>query len=154
VSIQDYLTVMQAAREIGVSEGAIRDAIKRKAIPYEEALGRKVIKRSDLDAYKQRTQPNGEPARGRPRTRFDASKGGHAPGPLRDAFTEWVELYEQADEIPLTVQYEDDEKPLKWLLGQLWNCTDVLPGVCCDILEMPHASYATAVRKVMEKLPE
>ena len=36
---------------------------------------------------------------------------------------------------------------LRWLLGQLWNCSDILPGDKCDDLGLPSgSSYAQAAR--------
>jgi hypothetical protein len=60
------LTVVQVARELGVTEGAVRDAIRRGAMHSEEALGRKVILRTEIEAYRKKTQFDGEKRRGRP----------------------------------------------------------------------------------------
>lgn len=41
------------------------------------------------------------------------------------------------------------EQKGRWLTGQLWNCTDVLPRNLCDDLEIYRGStYAMAVRKL------
>ena len=70
--------------------------------------------------------------------------GGHAPGDLRDALIEWIEAGN-----PATIEVCDESHPLRWLLGQLWNCTDILPGVFCDELELSRGStYAKAVRHI------
>jgi len=35
------------------------------------------------------------------------------------------------------------------LLSQLWNCSDVLPGQYCEMLDLvPGSTYAMAVRKM------
>ncbi|MEU6388793.1 hypothetical protein [Streptomyces sp. NPDC046939] len=63
---------------------------------------------------------------------------GHAPGHIRNAFLEAVELAESG-------------QPLRrkdW--GRLWNCTDILPGCICDSLDLPRGStYAQAVRSLI-----
>lgn len=59
-------TVQEAAGLLGVGETAIRNAMLDNRLPYEWKYGRKLIKQSDLDAYKQRTQPEGEKRIGRP----------------------------------------------------------------------------------------
>jgi hypothetical protein len=87
--------------------------------------------------------------RGRARTlggspRFNAGRGGHAPGHLREAFWEWAE----ADQA-VTVTVDETERPVAWLFGQLWNCSDVMPGAGCDDLDLPRGStYAQAVRRL------
>ena len=97
------------------------------------------------------------------RPSWHANRGGHAPGHLRDAFLEWTERY-IGGENPPTVQVGDDEtpRPIGWLLGQLWNCTDVMPGTDwheladCLKIEEPYggASYARAVRLLKPILDE
>ncbi|WP_125206364.1 hypothetical protein [Capsulimonas corticalis] len=53
------------------------------------------------------------------------------------------------------VEVGGEDKPIRWLLGRLWNCTDVLAAVYCQNLEIPVGStYAVAVRDVMSKLGE
>lgn len=92
--------------------------------------------------------------------RYRASRGGHAPGFLRDALVHCIE----DESLPWYAPLADEEFVLRqdakwkrmdlkqrglWLLGQLWNCTDVLPGSCCADLEIPAgSSYAVAVRKL------
>ena len=77
---------------------------------------------------------------------YKPNRGGHGPGFLRDAFQEWVE---EEDQERKTVIIDDEEKPLNWLLGQLWNCTDILPGCDCMLLDIPSGStYAQAVRSI------
>ena len=76
---------------------------------------------------------------------YKPNKGGHAPGHLRDAFCVWIE----EENSSLTIKLDDELQPLIWLLGQLWNCTDILPVTCCDELEISQGStYAMAVRKI------
>ena len=37
----------------------------------------------------------------------------------------------------------------KWLVGQLWNCTDILPNSYCQVLHLPQGStYAKAGRRL------
>lgn len=79
--------------------------------------------------------------------RYKPNRGGHAPGHLREAFLQYLD--EESDSEMITVGYEEDVMPLRWLLGHLRNCTDILPGDYCTGLElMPGSTYAQAVRKV------
>ena len=65
---------------------------------------------------------------------FNPSLGGRAPGHLRDEFTECV---------------EEGLEPSRYMIGQLWNCTDTVPGGVCDELEIERgSSYAQAVRSM------
>lgn len=53
----------------------------------------------------------------------------------------------------LTVTVNDENKPLRWLIGQLWNCRDMLQGAACDDLDLPRGTtYAQAVRKMASTL--
>jgi hypothetical protein len=80
---------------------------------------------------------------------YDPRRGGHAPGHLRDAFLEWLDTGESTH----TVVVLGEHRSLNWLCGQLWNCTDVLPGSECDLLDLPQGStYAQAVQKVAAEL--
>ncbi len=76
----------------------------------------------------------------------------HAPGHIRDAFCELVEEGEATVEFYGKHAHVDamsaDER-LWWLSGQLWNCTDVLPGGVCGDLELSQRStYAQAARLI------
>lgn len=81
---------------------------------------------------------------------YKASRGGHAPGHLRDALLEWLDAEEESETV--VVGYEERTMPLSWLLGQLWNCTDGLPGPYCHELGLPSgSSYAQGVRSLAEQ---
>ena len=82
--------------------------------------------------------------------RYKPNRGGHAPGHLREGFQVYLEkLDEGSPPNKLRIGYGRRLVSLNWLLGQLWNCTDVMPGECCQILDMDQGStYAQAVRKV------
>lgn len=78
---------------------------------------------------------------------YKASRGGHAPGHLRDALLEY--LNEGSDLDTVVVGEEERIVPLRWLVGQLWNCTDVLPQEYCAMLGIRQSStYAKAVRRI------
>lgn len=66
---ETLLTVQQAAAELGVTDGAVRLALSQGRLSSVEKFGRKLIERADLDAYRQRTQPDGVKKVGRPRKR-------------------------------------------------------------------------------------
>lgn len=77
---------------------------------------------------------------------YDARRGGHAPGHLRDALAEWIEEGQDGTGV---VVLDDEPRPLGWLLGQLWNCTDTLPRGACAELGLPAGStYAQAARRL------
>lgn len=74
----------------------------------------------------------------------------HAPGHLRDAFQDLIdqEFFLDGD---LLDQIEVSGKPwpVEKLLGQLWQCTDVLPVTSCAQLDLPQGStYAAAVQHI------
>ena len=75
--------------------------------------------------------------------RFNPARGGHAPGHLRDWFINYVETGELDEEMV------EQGRTLRWLFGQLWNCSDIMPGIDCDELDLPRGStYARAVRSL------
>ena len=90
--------------------------------------------------------------------RYKANRGSHAPGHLREAFEDYLESddpcsrpwnkprqYSLTEEV--MVGEEKKKASLGWLLGQLWNCTDVLPVDYCEILDIKQgSSFARAVR--------
>jgi len=82
--------------------------------------------------------------------RYKPSRGGHAPGHLREGFAHYLEMLEEGRPPKrLRIGYWNRSVSLVWLLGQLWNCTDVMPQECCQILDMDQGStFAQAVRKV------
>ncbi|MEO3811340.1 hypothetical protein ABGB17_20290 [Sphaerisporangium sp. B11E5] len=64
---------------------------------------------------------------------------GHAPGDLRNPFLEAIEEHGLA-------AARDMRRPG---FTKLWNCTDILPGWACDLLDVPSGStYAQAVRSL------
>lgn len=97
---------------------------------------------------------------------YTASRGGHAPGHLRDAFLDWIERLEELAEESETGLMEDLQpdkavnqvggegifnngpKPLKWLIGQLWNCTDFMPGDAVTSLGILLDGYFDEPQKV------
>jgi hypothetical protein len=67
----------------------------------------------------------------KPRRRYQAARGGHAPGHLREAFLEWLQesIHGSTSEpFPAMVEVGDEPRPITWLLGQLWHCSDTLPS--------------------------
>jgi len=78
---------------------------------------------------------------------FNPSRGGHSPGDLREAFGEMVEREDFSSEV------EIDGIPTspQWVIGQLWNCSDIMPSYLCGCLELGLGStYARAVRYVKD----
>lgn len=65
--VDEYLTVQDAAADLGITEVSVRSALNRSRLPFVKKYGRKLIARADLDAYRHRTQPDGVKKVGRPR---------------------------------------------------------------------------------------
>ena len=69
------------------------------------------------------------------RQRFNPSRGGHAPGHMREMLYHWID--------------ESESIPVPKLLGKLWNCTDTLPSTVVSRLQdfgIDASSVARAVR--------
>ena len=74
----------------------------------------------------------------------------HQSTHLREALQQYLDSDGPAQEF--RVEHDGEEKDIEWLLGQLWNCTDVLPGGYCDQLDILRGStYAQAVRRIKER---
>ncbi len=68
----------------------------------------------------------------------------HVGGHLRTAFEDWV-----LDGMEGKPEIDEEPVEIKWLLGQLWDCSDIMPGMLCDNLEMHHGStYAAAAQRL------
>ena len=100
---------------------------------------------------------------------YNAARGGHAPGHLRDAFIECIESpdpglwYSALADTGVLSFYSPEmqkkwtamtvEQRGRWLVGQLWNCSDVMPGSLCDDLDLDRGStYAVAARNLRRKM--
>jgi hypothetical protein len=77
----------------------------------------------------------------------------HVPGYLRDTFVWLIEGKESvaeefyADKTRARLEEMNADEQLRWLSGQLWNCTDILPGSVCTELDLRQGStYAQAAR--------
>jgi hypothetical protein len=74
--------------------------------------------------------------------KFNPARGGHAPGHLRDWFCALV----IDDETP--AEMIGVGRDVAWLVGQLWDCTDVMPRAACATLDLPDGStYAMGARR-------
>jgi hypothetical protein len=67
VENEDLLTVPQTAAELGVTRSAVHIALAEGRLPFVVKYQQKLVSRPDLDAYKQRTQPEGVKRVGRPK---------------------------------------------------------------------------------------
>ena len=82
------------------------------------------------------------------------------PGHLRDGFVALIEGDETADDLYFydarnQQRWEgmNGDERLLWLSGQLWQCTDCLPGHVCDELAIPQGStYAQAARHIRQSV--
>ena len=82
---------------------------------------------------------------------YNPSRGGHAPGDLRDVFLEAFDAYFRGENVRV-IEFRDQKMPLSRICGMLWNCTDFLPGTEANALrdeigdEKPIGTYAQAAR--------
>ncbi len=77
--------------------------------------------------------------------KYRADRGGHAPGHLRDPLCEYLDnvgpIVNAGDEV--VVGDFEERRTVRWLIGQLWNCTDTLQNFYTADLELPDgSSYA------------
>ena len=63
---EELLTVQEAAKWLGVGDTAIRNAMRRGALPFVFKYGRNLIELGQLKAYKARAHPEGSIGPGRP----------------------------------------------------------------------------------------
>jgi hypothetical protein len=105
----------------------------------------------------------------RQQRKYNASRGGHAPGHLRDGLlmalrNAWDDSNEEAwwTYLDMTffnlserIQWESwppSERAI-WLIGQLWNCHDCLPGSVCALAGLSQgSSYAKLVRHLRSQI--
>lgn len=79
---------------------------------------------------------------------------GHAPGHIREAFLALINHepfdigFRNATHQQTWAGLTEDQR-LRWLCGQLWSCTDCLPGSECSDLGLQQGStYAEAARVI------
>jgi hypothetical protein len=95
--------------------------------------------------------------------RFAASRGGHAPGHLRQALLDCLDWnyeqdwFERLAEDPGVLFFSDKAQQKKWeclsapekaqwLCGQLWNCSDIVPYLTAEDFPLKRNTYAALVR--------
>jgi excisionase family DNA binding protein len=61
----ELMTQAQAARYLGVSRAAVSYLVANDVLPSKEILGRKVVFRADVEAYKPKTQEAAKKGRGK-----------------------------------------------------------------------------------------
>ena len=83
------------------------------------------------------------------KSKYNPARGGHAPGHLRKALLDWLDDWPDS-ESPGPARVGEQDRPIKWLLGKLWNCTDILPSISRNTLAWGGIenvwTYAQAVR--------
>jgi hypothetical protein len=100
--------------------------------------------------------------------KYSASRGGHAPGHIREALENAliegeIDSWEQRVEIEWWNPAQESwwktlsqNQRAQWVLGQLWNCTDCLPGAIHDLFRSEHdvrvGSYAALARHLKGSL--
>jgi hypothetical protein len=80
----------------------------------------------------------------------------HAQGHLREAFVEWADSGFEAEEVGEDIFFDGQPRSVRWLIGQLWNCSDILPSTLRqDIIEVFgwgdesfRNTYAAAVQRI------
>jgi hypothetical protein len=103
------------------------------------------------------------------RRKYNPSRGGHAPGHLRDGLlTTMRQAWENSTEdtwwnyLELTLfssiqqirwdSWTPKERAI-WMTGQLWNCHDILPGSVCALAGLSQgSSYAQLVRQLRNNI--
>ncbi len=80
---------------------------------------------------------------------YKPSRGGHAPGHIREAFIEGVDQ-SFVSEFTLDSEIEGQEGlTVRQAIGLVWNCTDIMPSTECSTLELPIGStYAQGARRL------
>src|SRR4051794_14177489 len=82
---------------------------------------------------------------------YKPTRGGHAPGDVRDAFAAAVRAYDRwkAGAKP-TVELQEQQVWIREVCGLLWNCTDTMPNLLRSYFrnwgEPDPRSYAAAAR--------
>ncbi len=68
----------------------------------------------------------------------------------------WIRAYIggcTAEEVGADIFYDGKPRSVRWLLGQLWHCSDIMASDLCDDLGMPSGStYARAAQELMSEL--
>jgi hypothetical protein len=84
---------------------------------------------------------------------FNPSRGGNAPDHLRDALIDAVEAsFVHWNRFPWWEIVSGGEVRAQWLLGQFWNCRDIVPGTLCDSLDLPIGrTFAQLVRRLKSR---
>jgi hypothetical protein len=60
--------------------------------------------------------------------RYNPARGGHAPGHLRQAFLDYLDERDNHPSLDDAIEAGTEDRTLRWLIGQLWNCSDILPS--------------------------
>jgi hypothetical protein len=87
--------------------------------------------------------------------RFSPSRGGHAPSHLRGALCDYFEQVTghalKSPSCPGTAVIDGEEVGIDYVIGQLWNCTDIMPEDLCSEIDLePGSTYAMGVRTLRE----
>jgi hypothetical protein len=101
--------------------------------------------------------------------KFSTTRGGHAPGHLRDALLDtldWAyqeDWFERLAEDPDVLIFRNPSKQERWermsgrekalwLCGQLWNCTDILPRLVASEFDLRRNTYAVLARHLRDQI--
>jgi excisionase family DNA binding protein len=67
MKLTELITVQEAASLLNTHPQAVLNALREGRMQVKKVLGRIVLQRSEVEAYRMRTRPDGVKPRGRPR---------------------------------------------------------------------------------------
>jgi hypothetical protein len=76
--------------------------------------------------------------------KYNAAQGGHAPEEIRGRFCELVDIVLADDDVGADseVEIDGERHNVRDIIGAVWNCTDVLPGMAYrDIRDMAQTYF-------------
>jgi hypothetical protein len=77
----------------------------------------------------------------------------HSPVHLKDPFLDYLEeisnLYKKNYNLNDQIEIKDEKRTLEWVIGRLWNCTDIMPRSTLEYFDLTAGmTYALFVRKM------
>ena len=77
----------------------------------------------------------------------------HAQGHLRQALHDYMDVMWHGRVLETAPIIDGEPRSLGWVARRLWNCTDIMPSVYCDVLDLQQgSSYAQGVRVIKDIL--
>lgn len=148
----ELLTVQEVAERLGITDVSVRSAISRGTLRHVVKYGKKLIPAAEADAYKQRTQPEGQKKAGRPivRSRYIFNTSGYYCAFIKNGFLyapngKWLGTVTKAGNV-----YHPDGKHM----GQLTDDGRIIvnPAIWnSDIGSTVHSSYTSPARPPLKR---